>query len=36
MAYDANGRLLTRIDPNGLTTQFAYDPLRRVVSLHLR
>jgi RHS repeat-associated protein len=31
-SYDANGRLLTSVDPNGLTTQFTYDPLGRLTS----
>ncbi|MBD3813785.1 MAG: RHS repeat protein [Betaproteobacteria bacterium] len=29
-AYDANGRLLQKTDPNGLVTQYAYDPRGRL------
>ncbi|ANJ67403.1 hypothetical protein A9404_08435 [Halothiobacillus diazotrophicus] len=29
-AFDANGRLLQKTDPNGLVTQYAYDPRGRV------
>jgi RHS repeat-associated protein len=31
-AYDANGRLLTVQDPNGLTTTFTYDPRGRLLT----
>lgn len=31
-SYDANGRPLTIVDPNGLTTTLAYDPRGRITS----
>ncbi|MEW6445169.1 MAG: DUF6531 domain-containing protein [Pseudomonadota bacterium] len=32
-AYDANGRLLQKTDPNGLITRYAYDPRGHLASL---